>query len=113
MIACNSDWHVLCGMQRGLAIDSERAEDAAGSRKSNARTLSNRIMAAFGDANRDAKAATRHDSSHRILGAGSRRTRCGVENGARRSRKSSSSSTGELRKKLAIGVSIQIRSANR
>ena len=48
-----------------------------------------------------------------MRGAGSRRTRCGVENGARRSRKSSISSTGELRKKAAIGVSIQMRSANR
>ncbi|MPN21212.1 hypothetical protein SDC9_168591 [bioreactor metagenome] len=44
-------------------------------------------------------------------GFSSRRIRSGVENGARRSRKSSSSMTGELRKKRAIGSSIQIWSA--
>ena len=46
-----------------------------------------------------------------MRGAVSRRIRVGDEKGARRSRKSSSSSTGELRKKVAAGVSIQIRSA--
>ncbi len=44
-------------------------------------------------------------------GCESRRTSCGEENGAKRSRKSSSSSSGELLKNLAIGISIQIWSA--
>lgn len=44
-------------------------------------------------------------------GFSSRRIRSGVEKGARRSRKSSSSMTGELRKKRATGISIQIWSA--
>ena len=43
-----------------------------------------------------------------MRGALSRRIRVGAENGARRSRKSSSSSTGELRKKRAAGVSSQM-----
>ena len=47
----------------------------------------------------------------RKRGFSSRRIRSGFEKGARRSRKSSSSITGELRKKRATGISIQIWSA--
>jgi len=47
----------------------------------------------------------------RNCGAGSRSSMSGAEKGARRSRKSSSSSAGELRKKRALGNSIQMRSA--
>src|SRR5690606_28485679 len=48
---------------------------------------------------------------YRMRGIGSRRISWGGEKGARRSRKSSSSKPGELRKKVAMGNSIQMRSA--
>lgn len=48
---------------------------------------------------------------YRMRGIGSRRINWGGEKGARRSRKSSSSKPGELRKKVAMGNSIQMRSA--